>query len=282
MAHLQVVLSELRHNILNHKVHGIGKMNYAYKYQNTFDDPLAEEFRQILSLPPKFKATDITGCSLWLDSADASSKNIVNGKVLNWIDKTTGKDFAVQTADNAPVPGELINGRETVNFLDGISYLLYSGSITYRECFAVCKIENYGKIGQIIGSYSNGIHLGIDMRSFLGITGHISFDGNNTLGLTARFALNNDLYTENYYANTIYTDVQDITIAIDKPQSIACYWNNTATTINNYISALLTSADVADQNMAGDIGEIIVYDRFLTPEERATVRAYQNQKWGII
>ena len=257
-------------------------MNYAYKYQNTFDDPLAEEFRQILSLPPKFKATDITGCSLWLDSSDALTKNIVNGKVLNWIDKTTGKNFAVQTADNAPVPGELINGRETVNFLDGISYLLYSGSITYRECFAVCKIEDSGKLGQIIGSYSQGIHLGIDMRTFGDITGHLSFDGNNSLALKAYFALNNDDYTENSYANTIYSDVQDITIAIDEPQSIACYCNNTATTINNYISALLTSADVADQNMAGDIGEIIIYDRLLTLEERVTVRAYQNQKWGII
>ena len=257
-------------------------MNYAYKYQNTFDDPLAEEFRQILSLPPKFKATDITGCSLWLDSSDALTKNIVNGKVLNWIDKTTGKNFAVQTADNAPVPGELINGRETVNFLDGISYLLYSGSITYRECFAVCKIEDSGKLGQIIGSYSQGIHLGIDMRTFGDITGHLSFDGNNSLALKAYFALNNAEYTESSYANTIYSDVDYLTVGIDIPQSISCYWNNSATTTEHYISALLPSINIETQNLVGDIGEIIVYDRLLTPEERATVRTYQNQKWGIV
>ena len=49
------VLLELQHNSLFPKDHGAGDMNLAYKYQNTFDDTLAEEFRQILSLPPKLK-----------------------------------------------------------------------------------------------------------------------------------------------------------------------------------------------------------------------------------
>ena len=42
------------------------------------------------------------------------------------------------------------------------------------------------------------------MRSFLGITGHISFDGNNTLGLTARFALNNDQYCRLLCQHNLY------------------------------------------------------------------------------
>jgi hypothetical protein len=254
-------------------------MNIPYQYQNTFNDPLAEEFRQILSLPPTFKATDITGCSLWLDASDASTKNIVDGKILNWIDKTTGKDFASQTTTNAPVPGELINGRETVNFLDAISYMRYSGNISYRECFIVCNLQDHDLLGQIIGSYIQGLHIAIDMRGSDVASGTFSFDGNNLLSLTAQYALNNNDYTANFYANTTTSQPQ---LASNIPQSIACVWNNSATTDTHYIGALLPSFSIETYSLSGAIGEIIIYDRLLTDTERAIIRAYQNQKWGIL
>jgi len=257
-------------------------MNYAYKYQNCFDDPLAEEFREILSLSSEFKATDISGCSLWLDASDTSTKNIVNGKVLNWVDKTTGKSFFVANTDNAPIPGALMNGLETLDFLDATSFMRYSGNITYREAFIACKLKQNNRLGQIIGSYSQGIHLAVDMRSNEGFFGTFSFDGNGIAGAQARFSLNGDNYTANEYGNTGGSDVGDVTLGIDIPQSIAVIWKNNTTTTDHYIGALLTSFSVDAHSIDGLLGEIIVYDRLLTPEERATVRAYQNQKWGIL
>jgi len=257
-------------------------MNYAYKYQNCFDDLLAEEFREILSLSPEFKATDISGCSLWLDASDASTKNIVNGKVLNWIDKTTGKDFFAVNSDNAPIPGALMNGLDTVNFLDAISYMRYSGNITYREAFVTCKLKQNDTLGQIIGNYSQGIHLAVDMRSNEGFYGTFSFDGNNIAGASAGFALNGDSYTQNTYGNTGGTDVGDVTLGVDIPQSIAVAWNRNVTIDDNYIGVLLTSFPVDAHSIDGLLGEIIIYDRLLTDEERAIIRAYQNQKWGIL
>jgi len=257
-------------------------MNIPYQYQNTFNDPLAEEFRQILSIPPTFKATDISGCSLWLDGADNSTKNIVNGKILNWTDKTTNKDFFAVNSDNAPIPGALMNGLETVNFLDAISYMRHSGSITYREAFIACKLKQNNKLGQIIGSYSQGIHLAVDMRSNEGFYGTFSFDGNGIAGASARFALNGDDYTINEYGNTGDTDVGSVTLGVDIPQSISLIWKNNTTTTDHYIGVLLTSFPVDAHSIDGLLGEIIIYDRLLTDEERATIRAYQNQKWGIL
>ena len=80
-------------------------MNLAYKYQNTFDDPLAEEFRQILSLPYRLKIPRILQAVLCGLMPPMLQPKTLPGKVLNWIDKTTGKDFAAQTTTNAPVPG---------------------------------------------------------------------------------------------------------------------------------------------------------------------------------
>lgn len=254
-------------------------MNKAFQYQTVFDDTLSKEFRTILSVPPRFKATDITGCSLWLDSSDSTTLIFNSNQMLNWQDKTTGKNFAPPSSSNAPILGKKINGYDTIEFLSAISYLQYTGSITYQECFVVCELQDNNLISQIIGSYSEGIHLAVDMRGSEAVSGLFSFDGNNVLSLTAQYALNNSNYSPLFYANTTASEPR-LTIGI--PQSIACIWSNIATTTTHYIGALLPSIDILIQSLAGVLAEIIVYDRLLSDPERQSVRTYLNNKWGIL
>ena len=92
-------------------------MSNAYHYQNTFDDPLAQEFRQILSLG--FSPTDITGLQLWLDSAQPDAFTLDGqSHIEQWQDVSGNEHHAIQASisDRPEISSELQNGIAGVFF----------------------------------------------------------------------------------------------------------------------------------------------------------------------
>ena len=92
-------------------------MSNAYHYQSTFDDPLAQEFRKILSLG--FAPTEIAGLQLWLDSAQPNAL-ILDGQshIEQWEDLSGNEHHAIQTntADRPIISANLQNSIAGVFF----------------------------------------------------------------------------------------------------------------------------------------------------------------------
>jgi hypothetical protein len=85
-------------------------MATAYHYQNTFNDELAQEFRQTLSLG--FSPNEISGLQLWLDSSQPDAF-MLDGQdhIERWTDYSGNDHHAIQTntADRPIVSASLQN-----------------------------------------------------------------------------------------------------------------------------------------------------------------------------
>lgn len=91
-------------------------MSNAFHYQNTFRDPLAQEFTSVLSV--LYDPLEMAGLAAWYDGADESTINVVNDQITVWQDKS-GNDYHLGPVAGEALPsvsGNLQNGRTGVFF----------------------------------------------------------------------------------------------------------------------------------------------------------------------
>ncbi len=91
-------------------------MSNAFHYQNTFRDPLAQEFTSVLSV--LYDPLEMAGLAAWYDGADESTLNVVNDQITVWQDKSGNNYHLGPVAGEAlpSVSGNLQNGRSGVFF----------------------------------------------------------------------------------------------------------------------------------------------------------------------
>jgi hypothetical protein len=76
-------------------------MTNAFHYQHTFDDPLAQEFKQTLSVG--FSPLQLPNLFAWLDGTDQERATVELGVITQWQDKSGHDRHAINTVSAGPV-----------------------------------------------------------------------------------------------------------------------------------------------------------------------------------
>lgn len=212
----------------------------------------------------------LTGLALWLDAGDISGVNA--DPVTNWYDNSglAGRTFTQAAALEKPtLRTAQLNGKPVVRF-DGtndslvgpLQSVLYSGNISL---FVVAK--NW-TAGTPVGGASGQDIL---IRDFGGTifpnTGGASFSATPVAsGATTVLNLDFDYTADNYFVrqNGAQTGSGIPVIATASGNITLGRW--------------LTNAS---DYFAGDIAEVIAYNRRLSPAERATIHSYIQDKYAI-
>lgn len=234
-----------------------------------------------------FVPTNITNCHLWLDGGDKSSITHVSGDVSQWNDKSGQNNHAVQTVtpDKPMTNVNTLNSRNVVTFA-GSEYLSipYTAELNPTE-FSVFVVVNSSDVeGNTQGVVSNLQNDGDTDGGFdidIGDVRNVSFRASNGSANSAVIVnANSPPAVDTYYlvnANITGT-TPDLFIngiqQTDTETGSINYDSNTPFIIGRM-------AVSGGDGLQGNIAEVIVYNRKLTPTERQQVEDYLNYKWSI-
>lgn len=269
---------------------------------------MSRYYRSILNVQataPAFVPTDIAGCQLWLDGADASTISIGTGVSQINNKGVLGGNFAQGTASAQPayITAEL-NGKNILRF-DGNDFLtgsLSAASYNYwhqdvRTDFIVIKIGTvanpntlYAIIANAILTSPHGSGIAFDDRSIFSRNNnmlHLNSAGNASVYNTSNTP--NDSYpTQVWNCVKIFADPKNAT-ASERSNIVVdavSYKTNTATLAASTTNAtnpirIGSFPDLSGFNLVGDLAEIISYNRILSAGEITQAETYLTDKWAI-
>jgi hypothetical protein len=249
---------------------------------------MSSYYRSILNVQavaPAFLPTDISGCQLWLDAADATTIAIGTG-VSQWDDKSGNARHAVQSvgANQPAYTTAGLNGLNVLTF-NGSSHRLDNTNLplqTAKTMFMVSKASNSvgGGLFQFRGAVTSSARQ-ILLRELV-------FSGINFIS--------GDFTTTNQsLASAPPTSWQDAHITqwtqVAATRNISYFLNNSSLTVNgnppqaetNTLSGYKIGAIANNTEFfPGIIAEIIFYNRDdLSASERNQVYNYLAAKWNI-
>lgn len=228
----------------------------------------------LITRNPRFKPSSITGCQVWLDATFMDG-----GSPSRWPDRS-GNGNTATTSDiantAAPAFGSM-NGLQTLHFTAANRTLL---KIVLGSSFASGN-ETYFFVGQLIGSTPSATRILSDstnQRQWL-IGGALP----NTLCMYAGStpAIQNLIIPAStpFLGTCVNTSgtLLDYQNGNANSQSLSA---STTTLTSFYLGGTNTGTD--GEFMDGDIGEVIIYNKALTNNERQQIEGYLAQKWGLV
>ena len=230
---------------------------------------------------PYFLPTDVGGCQLWLDAADASSVQATAGTVSRWNDKSG-------LGNNTTGTGTITYANSAVS-TNGSSY--FSVPVDSRrttapnlQVFIVYKwagysgTGNYGLWGDDEGGGWNRLQLlnfsAVPVQSYGLSRG--SFNNPNTAAISAMNTTNRIIYHASYNglgASACFAYVNGNQGA-----------NFTDTSASPQTSITTTFFSVISANnlpTAIDFNEIVMYNTSISITDRNRIEGYLAQKWGL-
>jgi len=232
---------------------------------------------------PTLTPLTISNNVLWLDASDSSSVIRSGSNVTGWNDKSTSANNATNGGIGTyPTYTQTQNGKNVISF-DGASQFL---SLTSS------KLPN--------GTASFSVFLvGRSILSSASVQ-YIFRWGVSTIGgsyqLITTKSVSNITLQQDYSGSTASTDNTNVNGSyfilsnVSTTSATAPHRNGTIfTSLNNYsynINATGGTSFIGSLNgsqffLNGNIGEIIVYNRALTTNERQQIETYLSNKWNI-
>lgn len=227
-----------------------------------------------------FLPTSLSGLSLWLDAADASTVGLSGANVTQWRDKSgNGRNG---TANGTVLyANRVIGGLNTISFTAVTnSYIRGNISITGTTftCFAVATLSDSSKNDSRILS--------------LGVVGSNDYSSASYAAAIVRTGGTNTFYTFRNLSGTsslsVTYNVPFLICALYDGTNKSLFINSVGTSnasvgtfnISNYqIGSSFT--EEATLNYGGFIGEEIVFSNALTTTQRQQVEGYLAWKWGL-
>ncbi len=245
--------------------------------------------------PFAFTPTQISGCQLWLDAADASSITLSGSNVATWADKSgNGRDFTQATTSNRPVygtflsqPGVSFTGSNSTNLSNSYIQTGSGGRNLFIVFYDVNTTANaFGNPVLFYMATSNSNALG-DWRA--------AFDAsNNYLGL------------DSYAAAYLYRTSPNVTsmrtsraigmwgIASGAAFNTAYVYGN-GTQFTTLVNSFANTSSLNVQNsgvttigggpqtgfVTSVISEILYYTTDITTNQRQQIEGYLAHKWGL-
>ena len=236
--------------------------------------------------PPFASPTDLQGLVVWLDASDSTSFQYSSGTLVSgWLDKSgTGFHFANGTPANQPSRSGVRNGLPTVVF-DGNRYMVRAVPTPFSTAAATIFLV-------------------------AGCTTHHDYDG----FLAATVTVGNDYDQPNGF-DLCVGDARPTNFLVDKGGGGSFINGATPTPFSVHTAVLgdpvggstpyrngavgtasasgasgippglclgtrwLSAAPHMSYGLKGEIAEIVIYDRILTPGDRQRVENYMQRKW---
>jgi len=205
------------------------------------------------------------GLSYWLDASEPSAFALSNGFVAAWNDASgAGVHFTQSNPANRPKWVEnAINGKPAVLFGDGAvrTRLEASKTAQARTVFIVNRMTSYVSLGGLWGESfqdKNGVRL----------------NSSTTWRHTGNSADQNDF---SFNGEMAINGVAGYSFA-SQPLHILSAVSSTTREFRAALGDYWFSSQYA-RYFAGYVGEVLVYNRVLTVEERQAVEAYLTEKW---
>lgn len=222
-----------------------------------------------------FNPKSISGLSLWLDAADASTITTGTG-VSEWRDKSaTGSTWTQATGNNQPSTGTAtINGRNVVVF-DGTNDSLSASAPLNTSMpltmFVVQRISTATIAGM---TYAAGTGDAFNVRqagSTSGFLEIIAGGGRVFLGSSNRTGIN---------------DIVSVTFPSATDASLFVNGASQSPLTNATLKPTLTGTHYIGRRadgfyLNGQVAEIVAYATELSTSQRRAVEAYLGKKWGI-
>jgi hypothetical protein len=235
-----------------------------------------------------FKPTDISGCKLWFDFADAntlftdagSTKVANDGDAIYQVNDKSGNGFnATQsTADNRPKYKLNIQNGKSAGYGDANDFMSHSYVLGTATDFTVFAVINYGSLANYRGITGTNwcaytIHTDTSGRLYAGTTGLtriMTSTGFVSAGADYIFALKKSGTSAGNLS--LYKNGGN---PVTNSGAIAVNPVSATTAIFHYIAST--------ESIGGSIYiyEIVVYGTALSDINRQSVETYLNDKWEI-
>ena len=235
------------------------------------------------------------GLVLWLDAADDDSFVYSSGtSVSQWRDKSgNNRHFFQSTAGNQPSRSAVINSRKAIQFTAASSnYLRFNSTIinnrTGGSVFVIWRTTGEtSQYSQILDNYHGGANaqyagFSIERNS----TNNQYYWGFQDTGFTPAGNIGSTAYSDNTtYCYWITKDSTTITggyngTSVTPVPSPSSTW--TEDTKGWLIGSWGSNTETFSRFFNGQIAEIVIFNRGLSPTEVKQVNTYLGQKWGIV
>jgi hypothetical protein len=231
----------------------------------------------------RFQPLDISGCSVWLDAADASKVTLSGNSVTTWTDKSSNALSLTSAAQ--PTSTVRQNGLPVVSFTT-TQKLTSTGSLTMgpSQTWAIVFNSSTGGNYFII---EHSADTNYNQGSFLLGQNYDFYAMNRTGVLTTwkRYQDSSGQGVPPFSTNTWY-----IAIVSDNNANGGVFFNRngTARTISNVnsytaLSGNVTSTFSINHRLSADvnIAEVVVYNKALLVSEVQQLEGYLASKWGL-
>lgn len=227
-----------------------------------------------------FSPKSIAGLSLWLDGADASTITISTG-VSVWADKSgNGRNAAQATGSKQPAYNATINGKNVVTFQGTDDTMQIAANAAFNANSQTLII-----VARQAATANQALWFKADSNSAEGVI--VRYRGFDDFWPYQRN--DNSAETLRLFPNT--PTVLRVYAVVLQPNSQAGFVDGgvvsptgTATanhTYDNNSGPWLGSRRDVGEYLAGDIAEVLHWNRALSASERSKVERYLGRKWGI-
>lgn len=247
-----------------------------------------------------FNPLSISGCQLWLDAADTATISVSGSEVTQWNDKSgNSRNFTQSTAANRPLSGTRSqNGKNIIDF-DGSNDRLGSSAAssnwvfmhngTEHTVFWAC-VKDGDTFGDLMGDNGN-------TSSNVGTV--FSEANSYRIAQYVTRGVSGNTVIENYTGSNLTSGFHYTTVRAKPNDGTAAnrseiFYNNGSAIKNNAQSNAPSSsnptynlgvgdsrADASVIPFNGGIGEILIYNSYLSDVDRDKVRTYLATKWGV-
>ena len=214
--------------------------------------------------PPSWSPLDLSP-ALWLDASDTSTITASSGSVSEWRDKSGNARHVSQgTAASQPTTGTATqNGKNVLSF-DGGDFLRFTTFPTIAQPYTVVVMFNWTDItdNYRVVSISNGVQILINTSKLTLFAGSLASGGSNETTAAGLRIIEFNGSSSGFYLNS----AAKVTL---NPGTAAT-------------GAEFTVSARADGTLGGKLSmyEVIVVSGLLSADQRSSVLAYSQSKWG--
>jgi hypothetical protein len=250
--------------------------------------------------PAVFNPTSIAGCQLWLDASDTATISLSGSAVTQWNDKSGNtRNFAQSTSGNRPSSGTRTQNSLNLIDFDGTDDRLVSSSATstwnflsngdqYTVFFALVKDGDDYK--DVMGNQQN-------TSSFVGVVfseaNSLRLDHIITKGVSGQYVIDNLSASSTVSGFHYWSTQADPSNGTAANRSVMKYKGGADIKNNAGTAAVSTSTPSYDLTIGdsrgnstnlpfnGAIGEILIYNSYLSGTDLTKVNNYLATKWGV-
>ena len=234
--------------------------------------------------PNRFTPTQISGCQLWLDAADASTVLLSGSSVTQWRDKS-GNGYNTSNLTGAPsysANGIVFTGTTTTGQAMGTN-LGYAASLSNSSIFVIASYAGtFVNNGAFIETDNRLGNNGCGLDFFVNSSAQQIVNGWNTGQIVAG--------ASGLSLNTKY--IHGFTFATGSSGTAIVYLNGTQSGIRSSYNFTYTAGGFVSLSawklgstfsyfFNGVINEILIYNSIVSTQQRQQIEGYLAWKWGL-